>query len=145
MRFHLAYTSRINAPGVTPVLTKAQVWAGLQHKIRNAHEFVPFFEACRVLEEVDGVVTREVTLKQGTYTRDKIQEVVTSYWPTWVSEMPFLSLVEDRCESETRNSVAWLSWENLRYLFRSISYKKTEQLFATLLPMVHLENRRIYI
>jgi hypothetical protein len=89
MHFHLAYTNRINAPGATPVLNKAQIWAGLQRKIRNAHEFVPFFEACQVLEDEDGVVTREVTLRKEAYNKDKVKEVVTSYWPTWVSS--FLS------------------------------------------------------
>jgi hypothetical protein len=36
---NLAYTSIINPSGATPVLTRAQVWAGLQRKIRFGQYF----------------------------------------------------------------------------------------------------------
>ena len=38
---NLAYTAPVNAAGAEPALTAAQVWAGLQRKVRSAHEFVP--------------------------------------------------------------------------------------------------------
>lgn len=48
---NLGYTAPVNRPGQTPVLTLDQVWAGLQRKVRHAHEFVPVIVGCEVLEE----------------------------------------------------------------------------------------------
>ena len=85
VNINIAYTSRINPAGATPVLNEAQIWAGLQRKIRFAQEFVPVIESCEVLEEKDGVVTRDVKFKRGTGPKDQAKEVVRSYWPSWVS------------------------------------------------------------
>jgi hypothetical protein len=85
VNINIAYTSRINPAGATPVLNEAQIWAGLQRKIRFAQEFVPVIESCEVLEEKDGVVTRDVKFKKGTGPKDQAKEVVRSYWPSWVS------------------------------------------------------------
>jgi hypothetical protein len=85
VNFNVAYTSRINPAGATPVLNQAQIWAGLQRKIRFAQEFVPVIESCEVLEEKDGVVTRDVRFKKGMGPKDQAKEVVRSYWPSWVS------------------------------------------------------------
>jgi hypothetical protein len=85
---HLAYTSAINPAGATPVLTESQVWAGLQRKIRFAQEFVPVIASCDVLEEKDGVVTREVVFKPGVGPKERAKEVVRSFWPSWVC-IPF--------------------------------------------------------
>ncbi|KAI4615546.1 uncharacterized protein J4E88_000407 [Alternaria novae-zelandiae] len=84
VNFNIAYTSRINPAGATPVLNQAQIWAGLQRKIRFAQEFVPVIESCDVLEEKDGVVTRDVKFKKGMGPKDQAKEVVRSYWPSWV-------------------------------------------------------------
>ncbi|RYN22869.1 hypothetical protein AA0113_g8835 [Alternaria arborescens] len=84
VNINIAYTSRINPAGATPVLNEAQIWAGLQRKIRFAQEFVPVIESCEVLEEKDGVVTRDVKFKKGTGPKDQAKEVVRSYWPSWV-------------------------------------------------------------
>ncbi|KAI4630490.1 hypothetical protein J4E80_001426 [Alternaria sp. BMP 0032] len=84
VNFNIAYTSRINPAGATPVLNQAQIWAGLQRKIRFAQEFVPVIESCDVLEEKDDVVTRDVTFKKGMGPKDQAKEVVRSYWPSWV-------------------------------------------------------------
>jgi hypothetical protein len=81
---HLAHTSPINPPNATPVLSPAQIWAGLQRKIRFAQEFVPVIESCEVLEEKDGVVTREVVFKKGMGPKDRAKEVVRGFWPSWV-------------------------------------------------------------
>jgi hypothetical protein len=62
---YLSYTNKINPQGASPVLTIDQVWQGLQRKIRHAEEFVPVISACKVLEEKDGVVTREVNFVEG--------------------------------------------------------------------------------
>ncbi|CAO2658814.1 Nn.00g065370.m01.CDS01 [Neocucurbitaria sp. VM-36] len=84
VNLHLAYTSKINPAGATPVLNQAQIWAGLQRKIRFAQEFVPVIESCDVLEDKDGVVTRVVNFKPGLGPKDKAKEVVRGYWPSWV-------------------------------------------------------------
>jgi hypothetical protein len=81
---HLSYTSRINPAGASPVLTEAQVWAGLQRKIRFAQEFVPVIESCSVLSDADGVVVREVRFKEGAGPKARAKETVRSFWPSWV-------------------------------------------------------------
>jgi hypothetical protein len=81
---HLSYTSKINPPGSTPTLTIPQIWAGLQRKIRFAQEFVPVIDSCEVLEDKDGVVTRQVKFKKGAGPVDEAREVVRSFWPSWV-------------------------------------------------------------
>lgn len=85
VHIHLAYTSLINPSGASPVLTRPQIWAGLQRKIRFAQEFVPIIERCDVLEESeDGVVTREVGFKEGAGPKRSAKEVVRGFWPAWV-------------------------------------------------------------
>lgn len=84
VKLHLSYTSKINPAGATPVLNQAQIWAGLQRKIRFAQEFVPVIESCDVLEDKDGIVTRVVKFKPGAGPKDKAREVVRGYWPSWV-------------------------------------------------------------
>jgi len=59
----VAYTQAVNPVGATPVLTREQVWAGMEGKVRRAHLFVPVFEDCKVIEEHDNVVVRETKLK----------------------------------------------------------------------------------
>lgn len=54
---NLAYTAPINPSGATPTLTAAQVWTGLQRKVRAAHNFVPLIAACEVLSEAEGTTT----------------------------------------------------------------------------------------
>ena len=63
VNIHVAYTQPINPQGVTPVLTRAQLWAALNRKVRRAHDFVPVFEDCKVIEEYDNVVVRETRLR----------------------------------------------------------------------------------
>ena len=82
---HLAHTSPINPPNASPPLTPAQIWAGLQRKIRFAQEFVPVIESCEILEEKDGVVTRDVVFKEGMGPKRSAREVVRGFWPSWVS------------------------------------------------------------
>ncbi|ERF71130.1 hypothetical protein EPUS_09116 [Endocarpon pusillum Z07020] len=60
---NVAYTQAVNPAGVTPVLTREQMWAGMEGKVRRAHDFVPVFSDCKVIEEHDNVVVRETTLK----------------------------------------------------------------------------------
>lgn len=90
---YLSYTSLINKPGATPVLTVPQIWAGLQRKVRFAQEFVPVIESCTVLEEKeDGTVIRDVKFKEGAGPKPQARETVREYWPSWVSEQSELLL-----------------------------------------------------
>ncbi|KAF2737322.1 DUF1857-domain-containing protein [Polyplosphaeria fusca] len=81
---YLAYTSRINPSGASPVLTVPQVWQGLQRKIRFAQEFVKIIESCDVLSEKDGVVERFVKFQAGLGPKDSAKETVVSFEPAWV-------------------------------------------------------------
>jgi hypothetical protein len=86
VNLHLSYTSKVNPEGASPVLNESQIWAGLQRKIRFAQEFVPVIESCEVLEEKDGVVTREVKFKEGAGPKPRAREVVRGFWPSWVCQ-----------------------------------------------------------
>ncbi|KAF2625312.1 DUF1857-domain-containing protein [Macroventuria anomochaeta] len=82
---HLSYTSRVNKPEDSPVLTVPQIWAGLQRKVRFAQEFVPVIESCTVLEEKeDGTVIRDVKFKEGAGPKPRARETVREYYPSWV-------------------------------------------------------------
>lgn len=58
LSINCAYTAPINPSGAQPVLSRAQVWKGLQRKIRRAQDFVPIIRACEVLEEREDEVVR---------------------------------------------------------------------------------------
>ncbi|OTB04389.1 hypothetical protein M426DRAFT_320760 [Hypoxylon sp. CI-4A] len=49
--FNLSYTAPINPAGSSPTLTQAQIWTGLQRKVRLPQEFVPIIKACTILSE----------------------------------------------------------------------------------------------
>lgn len=87
VKFHLAHTSPINPPSASPVLTHAQVWSGLQRKIRFAQEFVPIIESCTVLSDVDGVVDRKVVFKEGMAPKREARETVKGLGNAWVSRL----------------------------------------------------------
>jgi hypothetical protein len=82
--FYIAYTAPINPTSASPILTRAQVWAGLQRKIRHAEEFVPAIIGCAVLSEKGDEVIREVELKPGVGPAGKVREVCRSFEPSWV-------------------------------------------------------------
>ncbi|RWA07565.1 hypothetical protein EKO27_g7525 [Xylaria grammica] len=83
---NVAYTSLINKPGVTPVLTQAQVWEGLKLKVRRAQEFVPAITSCQVLSEEtlptgELQTTRQVELVPASGSAKSIKEVCVEYAP----------------------------------------------------------------
>ena len=86
VNFYLAYTQAVNPDGVSPVLTKPQLWAGLQRKVRNAPEFVPVIVSCEVLKEEGNIVTRQVLFKEGSGQQHEtpVKEVCKEYKPTKV-------------------------------------------------------------
>ncbi|RMZ78134.1 hypothetical protein DV738_g4015, partial [Chaetothyriales sp. CBS 135597] len=60
---HIAYTAPINPAGAEPVLTRSQIWAGLERKIRAAEDFV------------GGAITSTDVVKE--YTDEKTKLPVT--------------------------------------------------------------------
>lgn len=90
VNIHIAYTAPINPAGASPVLSKTQIYAGLERKVHYAQEFVPVIESCKVVEEKDGVVVRDVVFKDGAGPKKHAREWVRSYWPAWVCCFFFL-------------------------------------------------------
>ncbi|CAF3494771.1 unnamed protein product [Fusarium graminearum] len=87
---NLAFTAPINPSGISPVLTEAQVWKGLQRKVRKAHEFVAPILKCEVISEEETEtgtkVTRQVTFAEGARgdTDAVVKEIVHEFAPTRV-------------------------------------------------------------
>jgi hypothetical protein len=80
---NIAFTASINPPGVTPVLSRAQVWAGLELKIRSAETFVPAgIQSTDVLsEDVDATSGYPVTIRDVVFVEDqrKVRETLTAH------------------------------------------------------------------
>lgn len=78
----MAFTAPINPSGASPVLTRAQIWKGLERKVRHAEEFVgaaiKSTDVLDVSKDDKGreVVTREVVFAEGNR---KVKEVCTLY------------------------------------------------------------------
>lgn len=67
---YISYTGLINPPSATPVLTRAQVWSGLEIKVTAAQDFVGAIISTDVVstsEDQHGrkVTQREVVFKEG--------------------------------------------------------------------------------
>ena len=83
----IAYTAPINPSGSSPVLTQAQVWSGLELKIRAGQEFVGAILSTEVMSEEKlpktdlPVTTREVVFKEGN---KRARERCIAYKPTKV-------------------------------------------------------------
>lgn len=79
---NIAVTAIVNPLGATPLLTRAQLWAGLLLKIRSAEIFVPqAIQSTKVVSEetdddVNLVVTRDVVFRADQRT---VREVVTAW------------------------------------------------------------------
>ncbi|KAF2716639.1 DUF1857-domain-containing protein [Polychaeton citri CBS 116435] len=82
---HCAYSEPINPTNETPVLTRDQIWKGLQRKIRKAQDFVPVIYATDVIEEKDNEVVRDAHFGQfHDMPPQTVREVCKSYYPTKV-------------------------------------------------------------
>ncbi|GAA6053151.1 hypothetical protein JCM3770_002878 [Rhodotorula araucariae] len=56
-----AATRPVNPAGAaSPVISAAQLWAGLEYKARNPERFVPQITACRIVHQDEGKLTRIV-------------------------------------------------------------------------------------
>ncbi|KAL8382147.1 hypothetical protein RB595_006094 [Gaeumannomyces hyphopodioides] len=82
--FRHAHTEPVNPPGAEPVLTREQLWAGLQRKVRSPTEFAPAHESCQVVSDEGDVVTRTVQFKANWGPTGKVTEVCTSYHPVQI-------------------------------------------------------------
>ena len=84
---HVAFTAPVNPSGSSPTITRAQLWAGLERKVRHAQDFVPVFTDTKVLKEEGNVITRRAFIKDGAMPHVKeryLEEVCTLYAPTKV-------------------------------------------------------------
>ncbi|KAH7126078.1 hypothetical protein EDB81DRAFT_698590 [Dactylonectria macrodidyma] len=84
---NLAYTSPINPPGASPVLTQDQVWEALKRKVRTPSDFVPVITTCEVISEEgpeDGFkLVRRVTFVPGfKEDGDTAEETCLHYPPS---------------------------------------------------------------
>ncbi|GAB1743073.1 hypothetical protein D0867_05426 [Hortaea werneckii] len=85
VNIHCAYTEPINPSGASPILSRDQVWRGLQRKIRKAQDFVPVIEGTDVLEEKENEVTRVAHFKGAEgKPGHQVKEICKSYYPTKV-------------------------------------------------------------
>lgn len=99
MKFNLAFTAPINPPSASPVLSHAQVWAGLVKKIQKPQDFVPLISDCEILEEYDGGLKRVVTFKPGMGPPSgKTTEIITYHGQTTVRNF----------RTAASNSLLWL-------------------------------------
>ncbi|KAH7234872.1 uncharacterized protein BKA55DRAFT_679617 [Fusarium redolens] len=87
---NLAFSAPINPSGVSPILSEAQVWNGLQRKVRKAHEFVAPILECEVLSEEE-IETGTKVVRQVTFDKDArgdhdtiVKEVVYEFAPSRV-------------------------------------------------------------
>ncbi|MFC3052871.1 SRPBCC family protein [Kordiimonas pumila] len=77
--FALSYTIPINPAGAQPVLTRDQVWRGLEMKATDAKPFVKGMTQCDVLERKDNTLLREIT-----FAGDTFREFITFHAPVQV-------------------------------------------------------------
>lgn len=84
---YAAATAPVNSPGVSPVITMKQLWAGLELKVRKPQLFLAVIDTCDVLEDDGETVLREVKFKDGggvgmaPVIGPKVQEKITSIAP----------------------------------------------------------------
>jgi hypothetical protein len=91
VNIHCAYSEPINPAGASPVLTRDQIWRGLQRKIRRAEDFVPVIEKTDVLEDGPEEVVRMAHFKaMGNRPPGAMKEICRSYYPTKVMMALFL-------------------------------------------------------
>lgn len=83
---YIAYTGQINPPGAEPVLTRDQVWEGLELKVDHAQDFVPAIVSTDVISRSEDAYGRKVTHREIIFKEGnrRVKEEVTMYHPTKV-------------------------------------------------------------
>lgn len=79
---YVAFTAPLNPQDAEPVLSRDQVWAGLQRKVRHAEEFVGnAIASTDVLEEKTDELGREVVIRECVFRENnkKVKEVCTFF------------------------------------------------------------------
>jgi hypothetical protein len=90
---YTAYTEQINPSGATPVLTRDQIWKGLQRKVRRAYDFVPVIDDCKVIEEKANQVIREAHFMPFNDAPAKwVRETCIEYYPTKVCHTTYFNI-----------------------------------------------------
>jgi len=69
--YALSHAIPVNPPGAEPVLTREQVWRGLEMKAENAMPFVDGMTHCDVDSRDGNILTRTITFR-GTQHRERI-------------------------------------------------------------------------
>ncbi len=59
--FALSYVVEVNPSGAEPVLSRQQVWRGLEMQAKDALPFVPGMTRCDILERTGNQIPREVS------------------------------------------------------------------------------------
>ncbi|KAF9479308.1 DUF1857-domain-containing protein [Pholiota conissans] len=73
-KLNFAVSRLVNPQGASPVLTEAQVWHGLQLKVRSPGEFVPVITSCEILSDEGDKVSRLVGFRDGVTAREEVEE-----------------------------------------------------------------------
>jgi hypothetical protein len=85
VNIHIAYTEPVNPSGATPILTRDQIWRGLQRKVRRAQDFIAVVEGCDIVSDEPDEVVRIAHFKAfAGKPPGSMKEVCRSYWPTKV-------------------------------------------------------------
>ena len=77
--FALSYAVEVNPAGVNPVLSRGQVWRGLEMKAEDARPFVKGMTKCEVLERDGNQLLRDVT-----FAGESFRERITFHAPVQV-------------------------------------------------------------
>jgi Domain of unknown function (DUF1857) len=80
---YTSYTSAINPPHTSPLLTRRQIWSALQLKIISAESFVPAITSTTVISRSHDSLGRPVTVRNVVFAdgNKKVREEVTAFEP----------------------------------------------------------------
>lgn len=84
VKIYVARTAPVNPSDAPFILTKAQLWAALQRKVRNATEFVPAMRECKVTKDEGDFVVRDVKFEGPDGRLRNMTEEITSVGQRWV-------------------------------------------------------------
>ena len=74
-----AHTEPVNPPSASPVLTHAQIWAGVLFEIRNKALFFPSIDSSEVLSETEEEIVIRSQLQDHSTTYHTAGEHVTRF------------------------------------------------------------------